>query len=109
MVSLQEQIQHYTATHSNEFEFASKFIELLNHPDAFQRTHLPGHITGSTFIVSEDFSQTLLVHNAKLNRWLQPGGHADGDKNVERVALREGNEETGIQNLTLVTPEIFDI
>lgn len=109
MESLTQQIKHYAATNSHESEFAFRFIELLKHPDAFQRTHLPGHITGSSFIVSEDFSQTLLVHHVKLNRWLQPGGHADGDENVERVALREANEETGLQHLTLATHEIFDI
>ena len=106
---LRLQIERYTAAHSGESEFARKFLKLLQHPDAFQRTHLPGHITGSAFIVSEDFSQTLLVHHAKLNRWLQPGGHADGDQNVARVALREGNEETGLQNLTLASTEIFDL
>lgn len=53
--------------------------------------------------------QTLLVHHAKLNKWLQPGGHADGDTNVVRVALREANEETGLQNLILSSPEIFDL
>lgn len=89
--------------------FKTKFIELLQHKDAFQRTHLPGHITGSAFIVSEDNSQTLLVHHAKLNKWLQPGGHADGDVDMARVAMREANEETGLQNLMLTSQEIFDL
>src|SRR6478736_4039642 len=109
MATLSQQIQHYAATHSHESEFAFKFLELLKHPDAYQRTHLPGHITGSAFIVSEDLSQTLLVHHAKLNRWLQPGGHADGDVNVTRVAMREANEETGLQHLKLSSDQIFDI
>ena len=109
MIPLQQQIEHYSKAHSNESEFAIRFLELLKHPDAFQRTHLPGHITGSAFIVSNDFSQTLLVHHVKLNRWLQPGGHADGDEDVQRVALREANEETGLQHLTVATSEIFDI
>lgn len=107
--SLEKNIACYGRMHSRESEFAHHFLELLKHPDAFQRTHLPGHITGSAFIVSEDFSQTVLVHHAKLNRWLQPGGHTDGDQNVERVALREANEETGLQNLTLASTEIFDL
>lgn len=89
--------------------YKDRFLKLLESPDAFERTHLPGHITGSAFIVSEDFSHTLLVHHAKLNRWLQPGGHADGDTNVTRVALREAKEETGLSNLTLVATEIFDL
>lgn len=107
--SLAERIRHYSTSYPGEVSFVNNFLQLLSHPDAFQRTHLPGHITGSGFIVSEDFTQTLLVHHAKLNKWLQPGGHADGDSDVARVALREANEETGLLNLTLVTTEIFDL
>ena len=93
----------------DESNFKTRFIELLLQEDAFQRIHLPGHITGSAFIVSEDYTQTLLVHHAKLNKWLQPGGHADGDVDVARVAMREANEETGLQNLVLTSHEIFDL
>ncbi len=96
-------------TSPEEIDFKKNFLELLKHPDAFDRTHLPGHITGSAFIVSEDFKQTLLVHHAKLNRWLQPGGHADRDTNVARVAMREANEETGLKLLNLSSSEIFDL
>jgi 8-oxo-dGTP pyrophosphatase MutT (NUDIX family) len=102
-------LKGYQSTFEEELTFRNRFIHLLQHEDAFERTHLPGHITGSAFIVSKDFTHTLLVHHAKLNRWLQPGGHADGDTQVTRVALREANEETGLLNLTLVTPEIFDL
>jgi 8-oxo-dGTP pyrophosphatase MutT (NUDIX family) len=103
-----DQIKSYIGL-PEEAQFKSRFLELLEHPDAFQRTHLPGHITGSAFIVSEDLTQTLLVHHAKLNRWLQPGGHADGDTDVTRVAMREANEETGLLHLKLVSGDIFDI
>jgi 8-oxo-dGTP pyrophosphatase MutT (NUDIX family) len=103
-----ESLNKYHPT-SDEQSFKSRFLELLEHSDAFQRTHLPGHITGSAFIVSEDFSKTLLVHHAKLNRWLQPGGHADGDTLVTRVAMREANEETGLEYLKLASEDIFDI
>ncbi len=107
--SLAGRIRHYSTSYPDEASFVNKFLQLLTHPDAFQRAHLPGHITGSAFIVTEDFTQTLLVHHAKLNKWLQPGGHADGDTNVAQVALREATEETGLLNLTLVTTGIFDI
>ena len=102
-------LNDYVCSTPQDAVFKIRFLELLHHEDAFQRTHLPGHITGSAFIVSEDFKQTLLVHHVKLNKWLQPGGHADGDTNVTGVALREANEETGLQNLTLASPEIFDL
>ena len=40
---------------------------------------------------------------------MQPGGHADGDENVLRVALREAEEETGITRLTVLSDQIFDL
>ncbi len=107
--SFASQIRKYHPIDKAEEAFKAKFLTLLQHADAFQRTHLPGHITGSSFIISDDGQQTLLVHHAKLNRWLQPGGHADGDTNVQGVALREANEETGLNNITLLQSDIFDL
>ena len=66
------------------------------HPDCFERSCVEGHVTGSAWILSADYRQVLLVHHRKLNRWLQPGGHADGDPDPERVARREAEEESGL-------------
>lgn len=71
-------------------------------PDCFERSCRPGHITGSAWVVSHDRQQCLLVHHRKLGRWLQPGGHADGEPRIEQVALREAHEESGLEQLKLV-------
>ncbi|HAI59642.1 MAG TPA: NUDIX hydrolase [Xanthomonadaceae bacterium] len=76
--------------------------------DVFTRAHLAGHFTGSAFVLSVDGEHALLLHHAKLGRWLQPGGHADGDIDLARVALREAEEETGLSGL-VVEPAIFDL
>ncbi len=102
-------IRRYILEFPEEKATAERYLSLIAHPDAFLRTHLPGHITGSSFIVSEDRTKTLLVHHAKLNRWLQPGGHADGEADVANVARREANEETGVMNLMLHSGEIYDL
>ena len=99
----------YSSSFPEEELFISRFLELLSHPDCFERTHLPGHITGSAWIVDSERSQTLLVHHAKLNKWVQPGGHADGDENILGVALREAEEETGLKNLRVVETVPFDV
>ena len=75
-----------------------------NHPDCFERDCLPGHVTASTWIVSSDRKRFLLTHHRKLDRWLQLGGHADGDPDVHAVALREAREESGLQDLAWVAP-----
>jgi 8-oxo-dGTP pyrophosphatase MutT (NUDIX family) len=76
------------------------FVE--QHLTCFDRSLLSGHVTGSAWIVSPDRQQTLLIHHRKLDRWLQPGGHADGDPDVAAVALREAQEETGLTTLIIV-------
>ncbi len=78
------------------------------HEDALVRTCLSGHFTGSAFVVDADAERCLLLFHRKLQRWLQPGGHADGDANLAGVALREATEETGIEGL-LIDPEPVDL
>ena len=87
-----------------------EFLELLADPhDPFQRRRLAGHFTGSAWVVSVDGRRTLLTHHRKLERWLQPGGHADGDRDLARVALKEAEEETGLRDLRVEDEVIFDL
>ncbi|MBX2916636.1 MAG: NUDIX hydrolase [Cyclobacteriaceae bacterium] len=99
----------YKSAYPEESVFSSDFLKLLASPTCYERTHLPGHITGSAWIVTPERDSVLLVHHAKLNRWLQPGGHADGDENVLRVALREAEEETGLTNFKIAGELPFDV
>jgi len=78
------------------------------HADAFERGNPVAHFTGSAWLVSADGERVLLMHHRKLDRWLQPGGHADGDTDLARVALREAEEETGLAGLH-VDGGIFDV
>jgi 8-oxo-dGTP pyrophosphatase MutT (NUDIX family) len=76
------------------------------HDDALLRTCLPGHLTGSALVLEPVRERILLLHHRKLQKWLQPGGHADGDANLAAVALREATEETGIDGMQVVVPAI---
>lgn len=78
-------------------------------PGCFERSLLDGHITASSWIVDASGERVLLTHHRKLGKWLQLGGHADGDPDVIRVALREAAEESGLRELSLVSEEIFDL
>ena len=84
-----------------------RFVEA--HPDCLLRTQLTGHLTGSAWIVDKTRSRTLLTHHRKLDKWLQLGGHADGDPDLRAVALREAQEESGLKLLRPVSQEIFDL
>jgi 8-oxo-dGTP pyrophosphatase MutT (NUDIX family) len=78
------------------------------HPDCCERTCVPGHFTGSAWLVSADGERALLLHHRKLDIWVQPGGHADGDGDLAGVALREAEEETGLRGLRL-EGGVFDL
>lgn len=93
-----------------EADLASEFGSLLMEGgrDPFDRVRLAGHYTGSAWLVDRAGRRVLLTHHRKLQRWLQLGGHADGERDLAGVALREAGEESGLAGLA-VEPGIFDL
>ena len=79
-----------------------------SHPDCFHRSCRGGHITGSAWVMDMAGERVLLAHHRKLGRWLQPGGHSDGNPDTLAVALREAREESGL-NVRALDDAIFDI
>jgi len=84
-----------------------RFVE--THADCLLRSQLSGHLTGSARVVDAGRTRTLLTHHRKLDKWLQLGGHADGDPDLLAVALREAQEESGLTRLRPVDQAIFDL
>lgn len=105
-----KQLSQYPSFNEEEEDYRLRMLSLLQEEkDCFHRHLLHGHFTGSAFIINIDCQQVLLLHHRKLDKWLQPGGHADGDENIAQVAEREAWEETGLKNIRLLQPEIFDL
>jgi 8-oxo-dGTP pyrophosphatase MutT (NUDIX family) len=83
------------------------FVE--SHERCFDRGLEVGHVTGAAWIVGRSRDRALLTHHRKLDRWLQLGGHCDGDSDILRVALREAREESGLHSLSVLDAAIFDL
>jgi 8-oxo-dGTP pyrophosphatase MutT (NUDIX family) len=85
-------------------EMALRIAHLLETvPDCHNRSCLPAHITASAFVIHHSCTATVLLFHRKIKKWMQPGGHADGQTVLHGVALKEAKEETGILGLGFLT------
>lgn len=105
-----QKLENYSPEDNNEKAFRASFLLFINaHEDCFERSLQIGHITGSAWIVNKTYDKALLTHHMKLDRWLQLGGHADGETDIIKVSTKEALEESGLSTLELVSESIFDI
>jgi len=98
--------------HPTQEEIAAKqriLAFVKQYPNCFERSLEIGHITASAWLLNKNHTHALLMHHAKLDLWVQPGGHCDGNANVLDVAVKEAQEESGIMNIEPLLSEIFDI
>ena len=110
-----ELLERYFETHPGERATTRRILDLVERePRCFERDcYVPGHVTASAWIVSRESRAVLLTHHRKLDRWLQLGGHTDGESDVLRSALREAREESGLVALDPIPatgePRILDL
>lgn len=107
-------LDRYHERHPDEVATTDRIRKLLGEYDrCFHRDCFPGHITSSAWIVSRETGAALLTNHRKLGRWLQLGGHADGETDVLASARREAEEESGLRDFEAFpltgTCEILDL
>jgi 8-oxo-dGTP pyrophosphatase MutT (NUDIX family) len=100
----------YNPKSVKETAYKSQMLDLLSEGKiAFERRREAGHFTASAWVLDPSTQSVLLILHSKINKWLQPGGHADGNQNLLEVAKKELAEESGINSIETLKSSIFDL
>lgn len=105
-----EQLKAYHPYNEQEANDKEVMLHLLETEETiFSRENVTAHFTASSWIVNKEQTKVLLIYHNIYNSWSWTGGHADGEKDLLKVAVKEAMEETGIKNVKPVSEDIFSI
>lgn len=104
------QIEKYCPFNEQEQQDKLRILHFLkNNPDAFERSNMCAHMTASAWVINPEATKVLMVYHKLYDSWSWTGGHADGERDMLALAVREVQEETGIQNVRPVTEDIYSL
>lgn len=109
-MNLREQIEGFEPY--NEQERADKEIMLSlidTYKDVLTRENKVCHFTASNWIVNKERTKVLMAYHNIYQNWAWTGGHCDGDSDLLRVALKEAQEETGLEHFKVLSNGIYSI
>ena len=84
-------------------------LRLLEGGGDFYGREDPAHLTASAWVVSPDRTRVLLAYHNLYGSWAWLGGHADGDRDLLAAALREVREESGLEDVRPVSPDLYSV
>ena len=109
-MSLFDKIKNYKPFNEQEERDKEQMLRFIRDNDNYlDRDNLVGHFSASVWTVNKEHTKTLMVYHNIYNSWSWIGGHADGVEDLCAVAMRELQEETGVQNAILLDEEIFSL
>ncbi len=107
---LKESILKYQPINVQEENDKKLMLEYINtFDDVLTRKNEMCHFTASAWVVNKEKTKVLMIYHNIYKSWAWTGGHADGDENLAKVALKEVEEETGLKNLKLKNNDIFSL
>lgn len=111
MMDYKELINEFIPLDDREVSDKKIFLELINllNDDVLKRDTSFAHVTASIIVLNESLDKVLMVYHNIYDSWSWIGGHADGDSNLYKVALKELEEETGVKNVTPIKKDIISI
>lgn len=109
-MNLKETIQHYLPFNEQEAQDKAFMLYALDHShDLLYRSNEVMHFSVSCWIVNPAHTKTLMIYHRIYDSWAWSGGHADGEEDLLKVAVKEMQEETGISHAHLVSAHPFSL
>ena len=106
-MNLRKQIEEYIPCNEQEESDQKLMLTYLDaFTDVLTRENKIGHFSASSWIVNKERTKVLMIYHNIYKSWAWTGGHADGDEDLLRVALKEAEEETGIKNFKVLSNKI---
>lgn len=103
-------IREYIPCNEQESKDKELILDAIeNYDNLLTRENTIMHITSSGYVVNKKRDKVLMIYHKIYNSWAWTGGHADGEADLLHVAIKEAQEETGIENVKAVTENIFSI
>ena len=107
---LKENIEKFTPYNEQEEVEKEIMLKYINDfDDVLTRQNVYGHFTSSAFILNKERTKMLMIYHKIYDSWAWTGGHSDGDSDLLHVALKEANEETGLENVTPISKDIYSL
>lgn len=109
-MNMREKIELYKPFNEQEERDKELILEYMaENPNIFLRESRLAHMTASAWIVNKERTKVLMVYHNIYNSWSWLGGHADGETDLLKVALREAREESGLRNVHPVSEDIYSL
>lgn len=108
-MDITEQIQNYTPWNEQEQKDKEEIVSQLKKENIFSRENKAAHMTASAWVLNKERTRVLMVYHNIYDSWSWLGGHADGERDLLSVAVREVKEESGIQNVRPLSEDIFSL
>lgn len=105
-----DDIRNYRPCNEQERRDKEQILSFLEkNPDAFLRSDLLAHMTASAWIANRSRDKVIMVYHKLYDSWSWTGGHADGEEDLLKVALKEAREETGLEHIRPISEDIYSL
>lgn len=108
-MTFEERLASFVPLNEQEAHDREVALNCLKLPDIYVRGNELVHITASAWIVNASRTKVLMAYHNIMQSWAWLGGHADGERDLLKVALKEAREESGVQNIHPVSEELYSV